>query len=97
MTFDVERDAFIAPKPFPSWVLDEQEFVWIAPVPIPDDDKQYKWDEETLSWKIFYQQQPYPSWILDEETSRWIPPISKPTDGVYVWNEDNISWTKIEQ
>lgn len=50
MTFDAERDAFIPPKPFPSWVLDEQELVWIAPVPKPDDGKRYKWDEETLTW-----------------------------------------------
>lgn len=50
MTYDAERDAFIAPKPFQSWVLDEQELAWIAPIPKPDDGKRYKWDEETISW-----------------------------------------------
>lgn len=49
-TYDAQRDAFIAPKPFPSWSLDESTCRWTAPVPMPTDDKRYRWDEPTLSW-----------------------------------------------
>lgn len=49
-TFDQDRDAFIPPKPFESWVLDEQTCNWEAPMPYPQDDKTYKWDEEEVSW-----------------------------------------------
>jgi len=49
-TYDETRDAFIAPTPFPSWVLDEDTCLWEAPVPYPTDDKRYEWEEETTSW-----------------------------------------------
>ena len=49
-TYDESRDAFIAPKPFASWVLDETTAQWKAPVDMPTDDKRYSWDEETTSW-----------------------------------------------
>ena len=49
-TYDEGRDAFIAPKPFDSWVLDEDTCQWEAPVAMPTDDKRYSWDEETTSW-----------------------------------------------
>lgn len=49
-TYDVNRDAFIAPKPFPSWVLEEKTCSWTAPVPLPDNETPYVWDEATLSW-----------------------------------------------
>tara|TARA_Y100000310_G_scaffold37772_1_gene35424 strand:- start:1216 stop:1575 length:360 start_codon:yes stop_codon:yes gene_type:complete len=48
--YDQTRDAFIPPKPFPSWVLDEDICNWDAPVPYPDDGKMYDWDELTMSW-----------------------------------------------
>ena len=48
--YDVERDAFIPPQPFPSWLLNEESLSWEAPFPMPDDDKFYKWDEENQSW-----------------------------------------------
>lgn len=47
--WDSSRDAFIAPQPFPSWVLDEETCRWTPPVPRPDG--QYEWDEDTTSWK----------------------------------------------
>ena len=50
MKYDVERDAFIPPQPFPSWLLNEESLSWEAPFPMPDDDKFYKWDEENQSW-----------------------------------------------
>ncbi len=49
--YDTERDAFIQPKPkFESWVFNEETCIWDSPVPLPDDDKIYKWDEEKLNW-----------------------------------------------
>lgn len=49
-TYDSERDAFIPPKPFDSWILDEDTCLWFAPVPYPEDDKAYEWNEDSLSW-----------------------------------------------
>lgn len=49
-TYDAARDAFIAPQPFASWVLNEETCRWEAPVAYPTDGGQYTWDEETLSW-----------------------------------------------
>ena len=49
-TYDSTRDAFIAPKPFESWVLDEATCQWQAPTPHPINDKVYVWNEETTSW-----------------------------------------------
>ena len=51
-TYDSVRDAFYAPQPFPSWLLDEDTCIWAAPVAIPEpvEGKYYTWDEETLSW-----------------------------------------------
>jgi hypothetical protein len=49
-TYDAQRDAFIAPQPFPSWLLNEQTCQWNSPVPMPLDDKRYAWDEPSLSW-----------------------------------------------
>lgn len=48
-TYDSELDAFISPKPFDSWVLDEETCRWVAPVTMPEDGA-YSWDEDTLSW-----------------------------------------------
>lgn len=50
-TYDSTRDAFIPPKPFASWVLNESTCNWGAPVPYPTDGKKYTWDEATTSWK----------------------------------------------
>ena len=50
-TYDLARDAFIPPKPYDSWVLNEDTCLWNAPVEMPTDGKIYKWDEDTLSWK----------------------------------------------
>ena len=49
-TYDPQRDAFIPPKPFNSWVLDETTCLWAAPTPMPTDGKMYRWDEDTTSW-----------------------------------------------
>ena len=50
-TYDEQRDAFIPPKPFASWVLIEETCQWKAPVDAPEDGKRYSWDEASVSWK----------------------------------------------
>ena len=50
-TYDPVRDAFYAPKPFPSWTLNDETCLWEAPTPMPTDGKIYAWDEATTSWK----------------------------------------------
>lgn len=50
-TFDAGRDAFIAPKPFESWLLDEATCRWEAPVPHPTDGALYAWNESTVNWE----------------------------------------------
>ncbi len=55
-TYDGDRDAFIAPTPYPSWILDESTCRWDSPVPYPTvsegSEEFYKWDEETTSWLL---------------------------------------------
>lgn len=51
-TYDQQKDAFIPPSPFPSWVLDETTCTWNAPIPIPQDNQPYFWNEDTLSWTL---------------------------------------------
>lgn len=51
-TYDETRDAFIPPKPYDSWVLDEQSCLWEAPVAYPDDGEMYTWNEELGTWDL---------------------------------------------
>ena len=54
--YDQARDAFIAPKPFNSWILNEDTCQWEAPVAYPDDGQIYKWNEKTIQfWKDAYE------------------------------------------
>lgn len=48
-TYDEARDAFISPKPYPSWILNEETCLWESPTPEPENGVWY-WDEDTLSW-----------------------------------------------
>lgn len=49
-TYDATRDAFISPKPYNSWILNESTCRWESPVPMPDEENSYYWDEQTISW-----------------------------------------------
>ena len=49
-SYDQARDAFIPPKPYESWILDETTCLWKAPVAYPTDGKEYDWNEDTTSW-----------------------------------------------
>ena len=51
--YDEKRDAFIAPQPYPSWILDENTCRWEPPAPYINDGNVYRWDEETQSWVEF--------------------------------------------
>ena len=51
-TYDESRDAFIPPKPYNSWLLNETTCLWEAPTPMPNDGNFYRWDEATTSWVL---------------------------------------------
>lgn len=57
--YDADLHRFIPPKVFPSWILNENDLVWEAPIAMPDDGKVYFWNEETGNW------------VLDEEATKW--------------------------
>jgi hypothetical protein len=50
--YDFDRDAFIAPQPFDSWILNEETCQWEPPIPYPDDGFTYNWNEEELDWEL---------------------------------------------
>jgi hypothetical protein len=52
-TYDSQRDAFIPPKPYTSWILNDETCLWDSPTPYPTDNKDYYWDENTVSWKTY--------------------------------------------
>ena len=54
-SYDQTKDAFIPPKPFDSWTLNETTCIWEAPVDYPSDGKDYEWDESSTSWKEITQ------------------------------------------
>jgi hypothetical protein len=49
-TYDSTNDVFYAPQPYPSWILNNNTWLWESPVPYPTDDKVYKWDETITNW-----------------------------------------------
>jgi hypothetical protein len=51
-TYDEDRDAFIAPKPYNSWILNEQTCRWEAPIAKPDNENLYRWNETNLNWEL---------------------------------------------
>ena len=51
-TYDASRDAFIPPKPFASWTLDEDTCQWVSPVACPTDGQLYKWNEQDQNWVL---------------------------------------------
>lgn len=49
--YDSVRDAFVPPKPYPSWTLNEETCLWDSPIPYPTDNEKYQWNESTTSWE----------------------------------------------
>jgi hypothetical protein len=100
-SYDEQRDAFIPPKPYPSWILDEFSCLWDSPIPYPDITNiplpyqiynRYFWNEEIVNWEL---QKPFESWQLIED-SYYISPTPYPTDGNnYYWNEETLNWELI--
>jgi len=58
--YDTQRDAFIPPKPYNSWTLNEDTCLWQPPVERPVNDNMYEWDEDSLSWRMMTWQLPTP-------------------------------------
>ena len=56
--YDSEADAFYEPKPFKAWVLDTKTYTWNPPTDMPDDGKNYRWDDDSDSWKEIEDEQP---------------------------------------
>ena len=50
--YDQQKDAFIPPKPFNSWILNEDTCRWESPIPYPQDNNEYKWNEQNQSWDL---------------------------------------------
>lgn len=95
-TYDAQRDAFIPPKPYQSWVLNEDTCDWECPVPYPQDGKRYAWNDDLAQWDVFVPKQPYPSWPFDESVGAWRPPVPYPCDGQrHKWDEGSTSWVLI--
>lgn len=69
-TYDPNRDAFIPPKPFESWVLNEDTCDWDPPTPYPDNGNYYDWDEATQSWVLWKTAEEYALFISTK------PPIT---------------------
>jgi hypothetical protein len=55
--YDAQRDAFIPPKPFESWILNEETCLWSAPTPMPADGNLYEWNEATQNWDRYPTQE----------------------------------------
>jgi hypothetical protein len=101
-TYDEQRDAFIPPQPYPSWVLDEFSCLWNSPIAHPDNGHipsyylpyhGYYWNEECTNWSL---NKPFPSWQVSIE-GYYISPIPHPNDGnLYYWSEDTILWIRYE-
>jgi hypothetical protein len=51
-TYDQTRDSFIPPKPYNSWVLNEDTCLWESPIPYPQDNNKYNWNEQNQSWDL---------------------------------------------
>lgn len=51
-SYDAQRDAFIPPQPFASWLLDDDSCLWQPPIPMPDDGQLYQWDENAGDWVL---------------------------------------------
>ena len=96
-TYNEQLDAFLPPQPYPSWIIDEENFTWKPPIDKPTESKKgYYWNEQTLNWEE--NTGPFPSWIWNDDYPRWEPPIEYPEDGNdYRWSEDNLSWILIEE
>jgi hypothetical protein len=101
-TYDEVRDAFIAPKPFPTALFDEVTCTWYAPAVQLKEDSVWSLVEDELGSRLVVKDgitisQPFESWALDESTGAWIAPVAYPSDGKYYrWNEAATNWIEVQ-
>lgn len=72
-SYNPERDAFIPPQPYSDWVLDDFSCLWEAPVPYPDDGKEYYWDETIHNWVLIPDPPAETGYFWDKTTNQWTP------------------------
>lgn len=92
--YDKDNDAFYAPQPFASWVLDSG-FIWQPPVAMPTGGRgvSYIWIESEEKWEVDTVNPPHESWTWDAEAEDWVAPKAKPVDGKkYRWNDEDGDW-----
>ena len=91
------RDQGSPPHPF--WSYNEETKSWEAPIPMPDDGKEYSWNEDTQTWEEALPPpppRPYPSWVLNPTTNQWEAPVPMPNDGQeYIWDENTQTWNLV--
>jgi hypothetical protein len=86
--WDEANDRFIAPSPFPSFILNEETALWEAPIPYPLDGKPYSWVEDELNWQEI---------VIAEGESTFVPRPPYPEDGnLYNWDEESYTWSLVE-
>lgn len=66
--YDEDRDAFIPPRPYENWVLNEEKLDWVPPIPYPADELPHEWNQETMTWVPI--KKPFPSWICENRVWR---------------------------
>lgn len=107
-SYDPILDAFVPPKPYPSWILDEDTCTWKPPVePEVQEDLHADppviiyWSESSLSWKV-RPEAPRGAWFFDQENESWFPPVDAPEDigtgdppKKYAWDEANTVWVAV--
>jgi len=100
MLYDPVRDAFYHPRPYPSWVLDEDKAIWQPPTPRPEGMNWY-WKEDTTEWVdyVYFNEpteKPYDSWTWNTSSGKYEPPIEMPDDDWnYYWDEGKQEWIKL--
>ena len=97
-SYDEVRDAFIPPKPYDSWIINEDTCFWESPTPYPSNENipnefkeynNYNWDDQTINWVL---QKPFPSWILNPNGYYESPTPYPIESGQYYWSEDSLNW-----
>jgi hypothetical protein len=96
--YDEVKDSFIPPKPFNSWILNEETCLWNPPISFPTMENipfpykkynHYIWNENIINWEL---QKPFESWILHQD-NYYISPIPHPSDNQNCfWNEEENNW-----
>lgn len=99
-TYDGSK--FWLPKPYPSWIKNEELNKWEAPISMPEDiAHKYVWNEDIISWTLaLMPEKPFNSWIFNNELYVWEAPVSYPEVDLenilpYTWNEETTSWQLI--